>query len=74
MDPKDIFELIIKADEKLKYATAAKGDVRAQQAADLLTQAKAEAEAIGNQALVEQANVRLADLEAILGGGAESES
>jgi hypothetical protein len=71
MEPKDIFELIIKADEKLKYATAAKGDLRAQQAADLLTQAKSEAEAIGNQPLVEQANVRLADLEALLGGAAE---
>jgi hypothetical protein len=71
MDPKDIFELIIKADEKLKYATAAKGDVRAQQAADLLDQAKKEAEAIGNQALVDQANVRLADLDALLGGPAE---
>ena len=73
MDPKDIFELIIKADEKLKYATAAKGDVRAQQAADLLNEAKTEAEAIGNQALVEQADVRLADLQAVFDGAVETE-
>jgi hypothetical protein len=69
MDPKDIFELIIKADEKLKYATAARGDQRAQQAAELLRRAMREAEAIGNDALVQQAQVRLADLRALLDGG-----
>ena len=68
MEPNEIFELIIKADEKLKYAKADKGDLRAQQAAELLGQAKREAEAIGNEALVQQANVRLADLDALLGG------
>jgi hypothetical protein len=68
MEPNEIFELIIKADEKLKYAKPGKGDLRAQQAADLLAQAKSEAEAIGNDALVQQANVRLADLDALLGG------
>ena len=68
MEPNEIFELIIKADEKLKYAKADKGDLRAQQAADLLAEAKREAEAIGNDALVQQANVRLADLDALLGG------
>jgi hypothetical protein len=62
MDPKDIFELIIKADEKLKYATDANADVRRQQARELLEQAKTEAEAIGNGQLVEQAETRLADL------------
>jgi hypothetical protein len=66
MEPKDIFELIIKADEKLKYATAPKGDVRAQQAADLLTKALHEAEAIGNEPLIQQARVRLADLQALM--------
>ena len=68
MDPNQIFELIVKADEKLKYATAKQGDVRAQQAADLLQQALREAEAIGNDGLVQQAKVRLADLDALLGG------
>jgi hypothetical protein len=68
MEPKEIFELIVKADERIKYATASKGDVRAKQAADLLHQAITEAEAIGNDALVEQAKVRLADLDAIFGG------
>ncbi|MGZ4149385.1 MAG: hypothetical protein ACXVQJ_05050 [Actinomycetota bacterium] len=69
MEPNEIFELIVKADEKLKYATAAKGDLRAQQAADLLHEAIREAEAIGNEGLVEQARVRLADLQAILDAG-----
>ena len=69
MDANEIFELIVKADEKLKYATAAKGDLRAQQAADLLHEAIREAEAIGNEGLVEQARVRLADLQAIMDAG-----
>jgi hypothetical protein len=68
MEPDEIFALIVKADEKLKYATAAQGDVRAKQAADLLAQAQHEAEAIGNEPLVQQVKVRLADLEAILSG------
>ncbi|HET6714462.1 MAG TPA: hypothetical protein VFI59_12230 [Actinomycetota bacterium] len=68
MEPSEIFELIVKADEKLKYATAGKGDVRAKQAGELLSEALREAEAIGNDALVQQAKVRLADLDAIVGG------
>jgi hypothetical protein len=67
--PDEIFQMIVKADEKLKYATAGKGDVRAQQAADLLAEAMREAEAIGNEGLVQQAKVRLADLEVLLTGG-----
>jgi hypothetical protein len=63
MDPAEIFQLIVKADEKLKYATAEKGDVRAKQAADLLARARREAEEIGNEQLVQQAQLRLADLE-----------
>jgi len=66
--PDEIFQMIIKADEKLKYATAGKGDVRARQAADLLAEAMREAEAIGNEGLVQQAKVRLADLETLLAG------
>lgn len=68
MEPAEIFELIVKADEKIKYATAAKGDVRAKQAADLLAQAKSEAQAIGNEPLVQQVEVRLRDLDALFGG------
>ena len=67
MEPSEIFELIIKADEKLKYATPDKADARAGQARELLTEARREAEAIGNAGLVEQADRRLADLDA-LGG------
>jgi len=71
MDADEIFQLIVKADEKLKYATAAKGDVRAKQAADLLAEAQREAEAIGDDGLVQQVTVRLADLSAILEGGTD---
>jgi hypothetical protein len=69
MEPAEIFELIVKADEKLKYATPTRGDQRAEQAADLLGRALREAEAIGNEALIQQAKVRLADLDALLAGG-----
>jgi hypothetical protein len=62
VDPKEIFELIVKADEKLKYATSGKAEVRKQQARDLLVQARAAAVEIGNDALVQQADTRLADL------------
>jgi hypothetical protein len=64
MDPKDIFELIIKADEKLKYATDTNADLRKGQARELLEQARDEARAIGNDNLVQQAETRLADLGA----------
>jgi hypothetical protein len=62
VDPKEIFELIVKADEKLKYATSGKQDVRRRQARDLLVQARDAALEIGNDALVQQADTRLADL------------
>ena len=62
MEAQEIFELIVKADEKLKYATAGKQDVRREQARQLLVQARSEAEAIGNDGLVQQADTRLADL------------
>lgn len=67
MEPQEIFELIVKADEKLKYATSAREDVRRQQARDLLEQARDAAREIANDALVQQAELRLADL-----GGAEA--
>jgi hypothetical protein len=69
MEAKEIFELIVKADEKLKYATPDRADARAAQARDLLLQARSEAEAAGNQALVDQAERRLADLDALQSGG-----
>ncbi|HYF10680.1 MAG TPA: hypothetical protein VEC09_00100, partial [Actinomycetota bacterium] len=57
--PNEIFELIIKADEKLKYATSGREDARRQQAIDLLRQARSAAEEIGNDALVRQVDTRL---------------
>jgi len=65
MESKEIFELVIKADERLKYATTDNVGKRREQARDLLLRARAEAEAIGNEQLVAQADERLADL----GGG-----
>ena len=65
VEPKEIFELIVEADEAIKYATAERAMARAGQARDLLGQAIDEAKAIGNQALVDQAEQRLADLEAL---------
>jgi hypothetical protein len=62
MQPNEIFELIVKADEKLKYATADRTGTRTQQARDLLAQAVEAAKEIGNDALVQQAELRLADL------------
>ncbi len=63
MEPREIFDLIIKADEALKYATAEKAQARAQQAREWLIQARDEAIAIDNQALVDQANQRLSDID-----------
>ena len=63
MEAKEIFELIIKADEKLKYATSGRQDVRRAQAVELLRRAREEALAIGDDALVGQADTRLADLD-----------
>ena len=62
MEPQEIFELIIKADEKLKYAHEDNAGVRTQQARELLLQARAAALEIGNDALVLQADTRLTDL------------
>jgi hypothetical protein len=71
MDPKEIFDLIVKADEALKYATPEKAAARARQARDLLTRARDEARAAGNQALVDQAERRLTDLDAQAAGGTD---
>jgi len=63
VEPQEIFELIIKADERLKYAHEDNAGLRTKQARDLLEQAKAAAAEIGNDTLVEQAETRLADLD-----------
>ena len=63
MEPNEIFELIVKADEKLKYATAERTDTRRMQAIELLHRALEAAREIGNDGLVQQAELRLADLD-----------
>jgi len=63
MDPKEIFELIIKADEKLKYANDANAEQRRGQARALLEQARDAAREAGIEQLVQQAETRLADLD-----------
>lgn len=63
MDAEEIFDLIVRADEKLKYATAANVDVRRMQARELLGEALAAARDAGNDALVSQAQFRLLDLD-----------
>jgi hypothetical protein len=65
MGPNEIFDLIVSADEALKYATEEKTAARTRQARALLTRARDEAERIGNQGLVEQAERRLSDLEGL---------
>jgi len=69
MEPSEIFDLIVKADERLKYATGERAAQRREQARQLLEQAKVEAEAIGNGALIEQADRRLADVNALPDAG-----
>jgi hypothetical protein len=71
MEPNEIFELIIKADEKLKYSNAGNMEVRDRQAKELLTQALEAAREIGNASLVQQAEQRLSDLGMPPVGGGE---
>ncbi len=63
MDADEIFGLIVRADERLKYATDANRDQRREQARDLLQQARDAALDIGNDGLATQAETRLADLD-----------
>ena len=65
MKPDEIFQLIIKADERLKYATDQRGAARRDQAKALLQQALEAAQEIGNDGLVEQAQRRLSDLKTL---------
>jgi hypothetical protein len=69
-DPREIFELIVKADERLKYATPGRADARTAQARELLERAREAARGVGNEALVRQAETRLADLDSLEAGGA----
>jgi hypothetical protein len=62
MEPREIFELLIKADEKLKYATDANREIRKGQARELVVQALEAAREAGNADLVAQAERRLSDL------------
>ena len=62
MEAAEIFDRILKADEKLKYATESNGDVRRQQAIELLRAALADAKSIKNEPLADQVKVRLMDL------------
>lgn len=62
MEPSEIWGLILKADEKLKYATDAKAEQRTDQARALLATALHEATAVGNEQLAVQAQRRLDDL------------
>jgi hypothetical protein len=68
MDPSEIFELIIRADDAMKYATEDKIAARARQAREYLSRAVEEAQAIGNKGLADQAHQRLLDLDLLLGG------
>jgi hypothetical protein len=62
VEPGEIFELIVKADERLKYATDENAERRRDQARELLERARDAAREIGNDGLVSQAETRLADL------------
>jgi hypothetical protein len=62
VDSDEIWRMIVKADEALKYATADRAGRRRDQAVELLRRALREAESAGNAALVEQARTRLDDL------------
>ena len=64
MEPDEIWKLIVKADESLKYSTAEKESVRRERAVELLLSAREEAQAAGNAELEEQATRRLRDLGA----------
>lgn len=63
MEPGEIWQLIRKADERLKYSAGGADPRRREQAAGLLLEALTEAELAGNEALAEQARTRLADLD-----------
>ncbi|HXF56705.1 MAG TPA: hypothetical protein VNO34_03870 [Actinomycetota bacterium] len=69
MEPREVFQLLVRADEALKYATPRHQGARVRQARALLERALREAEALGDAGLVEQARRRLADLDRLQAGG-----
>jgi hypothetical protein len=74
MEPSEIFQLIIRADDAVKYATEDKLSSRARQAREYLARAIEEAHAIGDLGLAEQAERRLVDLDLLLSGQPAAES
>jgi hypothetical protein len=62
VEPDEIWQTIVKADEALKYATQDRADRRRQQAVERLREALRAAEAIQNTGLADQARRRLDDL------------
>ncbi|HXJ64399.1 MAG TPA: hypothetical protein VNN79_11645 [Actinomycetota bacterium] len=62
MEPNEIWELIVKADERLKYAREDQADLRRGQAEGFLREALGGAREIGNAQLEQQALTRLGDL------------
>ena len=62
MEAHEIWELIVKADEAIKYATEERAETRRQQAEGLLRRALTEARRLGNDNLIEQVRTRLEDL------------
>lgn len=69
MTPQEIFELIVRADDAVKYAgSGPAAGPRIARARELLERALAEARTAGNGPLAAQAETRLADLEALDGG------
>ena len=62
MEAHEVWELIVKADEALKYATEERAEVRRQQVEGLLRRALTEARMLKNDNLIEQVQTRLEDL------------
>jgi hypothetical protein len=62
MEPQEIWGLILKADDVVKYAKPGREAEASEKAGRLLAQARGEAVLAGNASLVEQASVRLRDL------------
>lgn len=69
MDEAQIWELIVKADERLKYSGGGRAELRREQAAGFLLEALQNAEAGGHEKLAEQARTRLSDLDETPTGG-----
>ncbi len=64
LEPSEIWGLIVKADEALKYASGERSAVMSRRARELLTRALEEAERSGNARLADQARLRLTEVDA----------